>query len=287
VIASGTGEAQSWRTVAGVTHVTPQTSYGSFGPPLWGFSALPLPQGGGPAAPAPAPAPAPAARPAAAPVPAPRAARRASKASRRTQALVSTDLARGHLGLWVPLLRGRAALSFRRAAGPGSTPALRLRVRGGQGAGYVALGAALPPRRTVTSRAELNIAGLRLAARRARALMTVGGDRGAGYQVGVARTRSGALRWAAWLALPKGRRSHLVISHAPVRLRQWVRLELRTTWGTRRGRAALLVDGKVVLRTRAQLAGVSAVRTSVGLGRASTKREAGLMFLRAARVLGR
>jgi hypothetical protein len=140
----------------------------------------------------------------------------------------------------------------------------------------------------VTSRAQLNIAGLRLAARRARALMTVGGDRGGGYQVGVARTRSGALRWAAWLALPKGRRSHLVISHAPVRLRQWVRLELRTTWGTHRGRAALLVDGKVVLRTRAQdLAGVSAVRTSVGLGRASTKREAGLMFLRAARVLGR
>jgi hypothetical protein len=37
VIASGPAEAQAWRSVPGVSSVSPQTDYQSFGAPLWGF----------------------------------------------------------------------------------------------------------------------------------------------------------------------------------------------------------------------------------------------------------
>jgi hypothetical protein len=45
VIAQGAADAQAWRGVPGVTHVSPQAVYDSFGGPLWGFSPLPRPVG--------------------------------------------------------------------------------------------------------------------------------------------------------------------------------------------------------------------------------------------------
>jgi hypothetical protein len=286
IIASGASDAQAFRNVAGVTHVTAQSSYSTIEPPLWSFSALPTNRSVTPAPPAPpAPvpvAPAPRVEPGQTPAGGGRAKARRDRAARL---LASTNLARGGIGSWVPLMQGKAALTFMRGAGPGGTSALRLRVR--RGDGYVALGAVLPGTHQVTNRALVNLVRLRLAPHRARALMTVGGTTGSGFQVGVVR-RTGGFRWAAWVALPNGRRASVVVSNVRAKLRQWTRLELRTAWGTAKGRAALLVDGKVVLRTAARdLSTATAIRSSIGLGRPSTKREEGLMYLRAARVVGR
>lgn len=267
--------------------MTAQSDYSTIVPPLWGFGPLPTNRSVTPAPPAaPVPAPvAPAPRVAPRPTPAQGGGAKPGGARAGARLLVSTNLAKGGIGSWVPLMQGKAALTFMRGAGPGGTSALRLRVR--RGDGYAALGAVLPGTHQVTNRALVNLVRLRLAPRRARALMTVGGTTGSGFQVGVVR-RAGGFRWAAWVALPNGRRASMTVSNRRAELRRWIRLELRTAWGTTKGRAALLVDGKVVLRTATRdLSTATAIRSSVGLGRPSTKREEGLMYLRAARVVGR
>ena len=182
------------------------------------------------------------------------------------------------LAPWVPLASGAGAtLSFVRLPNLPVTP-LRLADRPGR-AGYVALGTVLAPQRLLNAEATMNIAKLSLRRGHARALITIGGQGGNGFAAGPVRTARG-IRWAAWSVFPGGKTGGVRVSSRTVRLGQWTRVKLRTTWNVRGSRAVLVVNGRPLAATPLRdLTGVSATRASVGLGRALTRREVGVLFL--------
>ena len=69
-------------------------------------------------------------------------------------------------------------------------------------------------------------------------------------------------------------------SSRPVRLASWQTVRLRTRWNVRNARATLVINGRPVASTPFRnLFGISATRASVGLGRAASRREAGVLYL--------
>jgi hypothetical protein len=178
---------------------------------------------------------------------------------------------------WVPLSSGNGAnLSFVRIPGLPVAP-LRLADRPGR-AGYVALGTVLAPQRLLTAEAMMNLGRLSLRRGHARALVTVGGQGGHGYAAGPVRTAHG-LRWAVWSTLPGGK-VEVAVSRRRVRLASWTQVKLRTRWNVRKSRAILVVNGRPVAKTPFRdLTGLGATRANIGLNRAVTRREGGVLFL--------
>jgi hypothetical protein len=198
---------------------------------------------------------------------------------------VSLPMSGGGLGRWTPVVaHDGAKVSFRVASDGGGGRMLRLSDRAHHG-GYVTVSTALSPQSAVTSRADVNIARLRLGSGRARALMAIGSASGESVQAGVIRTREGQLRWAVWHKTDAEPRADVVVSHARMTTRRWYRIQLVTKWARAGARCRLLVDGKLVaVGAPRDMTGVLAQRVTVGLGRPSSRRETGTILVRRASV---
>jgi hypothetical protein len=278
VIASGPGDAAAWRYLPGVTHVAAQTNYNAFGAPLWGFTPLPLPFSA-PPPPVPSATPAPLILP---PAAAPLTPRTPRVLRTREPRLLSTSFATGALNGWLPLVEPRAGAVA--AVRDGREKAIQLSEQPGMG-GYAAIGARVAPNRRVEANATINLARLRLAPGHGRTLLAVGSGPEVSYQLGVVRTRRRGLRWAVWVNPVSGPRRAALGGR--VHTRRWVHLRLRTAWSTRRARGVLRVDGRVTLRTRpANLRSAAGSLVSVGLGRPTTDRQAGILLVRSVSVSG-
>lgn len=154
-------------------------------------------------------------------------------------------------------------------------------------AGSVMLGVQFPARPAVVGRAVLNIARQSLGAGRARAVVRVTSAQGITIDAGIVRTKTGRLRWAAWLERRDGARIVFVTSRTPVALRSWTTVSLATRWASTTSKATLRVDGRVAaVIPKVNLSALSATGASVGLGDTVEQSEQGVMYVRSASAVG-
>jgi hypothetical protein len=186
-----------------------------------------------------------------------------------------------NLGGWRPIEAGRSAnISFDKGRQKGSR-SLKLVDYGGSG--YAALTTPVPDRASVTVQAAINVYRMKVDEGALRPLAWVGGG-GHSQQAGIIR-RGGELRWAAWQEAANGRRVTLSVSKAMVRTRVWQKITVRTFWTAKQSRTSIYVDGRPVIFTHpVNLRGIRADRVSIGLGRASKRRQSALVLLKNAGV---
>jgi hypothetical protein len=196
--------------------------------------------------------------------------------------LVLTDFAGGSLA---PFAK---ATSKGRITTKGTPKGGKVALVAGRGAGaFAAIKTTFAAHPHTTVIIRVRVPKLQLPAGRGRALVIVSAADGTSRQVGVIRHR-GALHWASWVRTAKGKRVGIVIGKKSLTPRTWVRLRITSDWRGGKRRDVVKVASKPVLRAPVgPLAGKAAQSLTVGLGRSTSKHEAGGVIVRSVAVVGR